>query len=99
MNTIFWTLLIRHVSRIVKKRLNNTEFSRLSYGKFDAIKRTNVFRPEPPTDEGKNDSFDLKDCILHVDLTKTRFNMDQNNNERPEKEVQLLPSNNRFFIL
>ena len=85
---------------LLTKRLNNQELSRPPYGKFDAMKRTKAFRPKPPTDEGKNDNFALKVCILHIEFTETRFDTDQNNNnERPEKEVQLLPSNNRFFIL
>ena len=67
------------------KRFNNTEPSGLSYETFGVIKRNNVFQPESPKDEEPNDNFELKDYILHVDLAKTRFDMNQNKNDTPEK--------------
>ena len=63
------------------------------------MKRTKAFRPKPATDEGKNDNFALKVCILHNEFTEKRFDTNQNNNnERAETEDQLLPFNNRFFL-
>merc|ERR1712074_485141 len=85
---------------LLTKRLNNQELSRPPYGKFDAMKRTKAFRPKPATDEGKNDNFALKVCILHNEFTEKRFDTNQNNNnERAETEDQLLPFNNRFFYI
>ena len=83
---------------LLTKRLQNQELNRAPYGKFDAMKRTKAFRPEPPTDEGKNDNFALKVCILHIEFTKTRFHTDQNNNnQRAETDDQLLPSITGFL--
>ena len=83
---------------LLTKRLNNQELSRPPYGKFDAMKRTKAFRPKPATDEGKNDNFALKVCILHNEFTEKRFDTNQNNNnERAETDDQLLPSITGFL--
>ena len=58
-----------------------------------------MFRPESPTDEETNDNFELKDYILHVDLAKTRFDVNQNKKDTEETEAQTFALNNRVCLL
>ena len=58
-----------------------------------------MFQPKSPKNEEPNDNMQLKDYILHVDLAKTSFDVNQNKKDTEETEAQTFALNNRVCLL